>query len=177
METKPASAFDLLADAFDYPQPGQLAALEAELENLTAEQFSTGQRQALVSFLGHIRTLKLGEWEELHTRTLDLNPPAAPYVGFQTWGESYQRGEFMAAMSRELTVAGVDTDGELPDHLAPVLRYLGRSAAPLPELLRVLDPAILRILATLRSADPSNPYIHLLEAVQDLCSGLKKETV
>ena len=34
--------------------------------------------------------LPLGASEELHARTLDLNPPAAPYVGYQTWGESYR---------------------------------------------------------------------------------------
>lgn len=175
METNTLSAFDLLADAFDYPQPGQFATLESELNNLPAGMLIAGQKQAMGSFLSKIRPLKLGEWEELHTRTLDLNPPAAPYIGFQTWGESYQRGEFMARMSRVLMETGVDADGELPDHLAPVLRYLARTDEPLPELIQILTPAVQRILAVLRSADPGNPYIDLLEGVRELCSSLKKE--
>ena len=56
-----------------------------------------------------IAPLSLGEWEELHTRTLDLNPPAAPYVGYQIWGDSYQRGAFLAKMNRALVEAGVDS--------------------------------------------------------------------
>ena len=60
-------------------------------------------------FSADIDRLPLGAWEELHTRTLDLNPPAAPYVGYQTWGESYQRGAFLAKMNRALAETGMDT--------------------------------------------------------------------
>jgi nitrate reductase molybdenum cofactor assembly chaperone NarJ/NarW len=171
METQTGNIFALLAEAFCYPAPGHLAALEKGLETLPAGI----QKQSLAAFVGKIRGLSLGEWEELYTRTLDLNPPAAPYVGFQTWGESYQRGAFLSKMNRELMETGIDTQGELPDHLIPVLRYLGQAPEPLPELVEVLDPAIQRITAGLRKADSDNPYLDLLEAAQSLCSGLKKE--
>ena len=122
-----------------------------------------------------IRPLSPGEWEELYTRTLDLNPPSAPYVGFQTWGESYQRGAFLSKMNRELLENGIDLQGELPDHLIPVLRYLGQVSEPLPELIEVLGPAVQRMTAGLRKADPDNPYLDLFEAVQSLCNALEKE--
>ncbi len=171
MDLKISTTYDLLADAFEYPGPGSLAALETGLETLPAGS----QKQAMVSFLKKIRRLSLGEWEELYTRTLDLNPPAAPYIGFQTWGESYQRGEFMAKMNRKLMETGVDPEGELPDHLAPVLRYLGQTQEPLPELVEILNPAVQRMLAVLSKADPANPYLDLFEAALELCKGMKKE--
>ncbi len=155
-------AFDLLADAFEYPAPGRLAELERKLSAWPDGSAKTAYR----AFLEKIQTLPLGEWEELHTRTLDLNPPAAPYVGYQTWGENYARGAFLSAMGRELQVAGVDTGGELPDHLAPILRYLGRTAELLPELVQVLGPALERMTAGLRRVEPDNPYLDLLAAAR-----------
>ncbi len=163
--------FSVLASAFCYPAPGQMETLEAGLAGMSAG----GTPKHFTRFIQKISRLTLGEWEELHTRTLDLNPPAAPYVGFQTWGESYQRGQFLANMNREVLDAGIETDGELPDHLTPTLRYLGEAGSPLPELVEVLPAAVQRMLSALRKVDPDNPYVDLLEAVQEACSGLKKE--
>ena len=33
--------------------------------------------------------LSLGEWEELHTATIDLTPQFIPYVGDVAWGENF----------------------------------------------------------------------------------------
>lgn len=168
-----ASAFILLAEAFRYPVPGHREALEKAAQLLPA-----GKEKALIgAFLDHIRRISLGAWEELHTRTLDLNPPAAPYIGFQTWGESYQRGEFLSKMNAVLMQAGIDLDGELPDHLTPVFRYLALIQDPLPELTEVIAPALQRMAAALRGADASNPYLDVFEAAQVLVKQLKKEPV
>ena len=171
MENQTGNVYTLLAEAFCYPTPGHLADLESGLETLPAGS----PKQSLVAFVKKIHRLSLGAWEELYTRTLDLNPPAAPYIGFQTWGESYQRGAFLSKMNRALIETGIDAQGELPDHLIPVLRYLGQAPDPLPELVEVLNPAVQRITAGLRKANAENPYLDLLAAAQSLCSGLKKE--
>ena len=168
-----SDALILLAEAFRYPAPGHLETLENGLRSLP-----TGKEKGWIdSFLVHIRPLSLGAWEELHTRTLDLNPPAAPYVGFQTWGESYQRGEFLSKMSGEVMENDIDADGELPDHLIPVLRYLAQAAQPLPELLTVIEPAVQRIIAALRQADSHNPYLDLFEGTLSACRAFHKEAV
>lgn len=171
MDAQFSLACNWLAEAFRYPAPGHLSRLDQGIESLKAGD----ERQCLADFLGKVRRLTLGEWEELHTRTLDLNPPAAPYVGFQTWGESYQRGEFLAKMSREILENGIDADGELPDHLIPILRYLAISPAPLAGLLEHLSPAIQRMSAGLRQADPANPYLSLFECAQILTKSALKE--
>lgn len=171
MEKHTAKTFTLLAEALRYPAPGRLAALEKPTQTLPP---GSG-KQAILSFLTKVRSLSLGEWEELHTRTLDLNPPGAPYVGFQTWGESYQRGAFLSKMNRELMEADIDSENELPDHLIPVLRYLAVAPAPLAELVALMDPAIQRMRAALGKADSDNPYLYLLEAAQECCKELKRE--
>jgi nitrate reductase molybdenum cofactor assembly chaperone NarJ/NarW len=160
-----------LADAFDYPTPGRLEALKGALPTLP----NPASKKAYTAFLDGVSPLSAGEWEELYTRTLDLNPPAAPYIGYQTWGESYQRGAFLARLNRELLETGVDAGGELPDHLAPVLRYLARTPSPLPELVELCEPALQRMITGLRRSEPDNPYVELLEAVSAVYRDLKSK--
>jgi nitrate reductase molybdenum cofactor assembly chaperone NarJ/NarW len=171
VERKAANPYSTLARAFGYPAPGLLAAMMDGWVRLQDGRVKAAYRACI----DRLQSLSMGEWEELYTRTLDLNPPAAPYVGYQMWGESYQRGSFLARMSRELREAGVDSDGELPDHVAPVLIYLASTPEPLPELVEVLDPALERMHKGLQSVDPGNPYLSLLEAVRAQCEALKKE--
>lgn len=173
MEPRTAKTRFLLADALRYPAPGHLASLEKGLQDLPPGS----EKRNLVAFLDRVRSLTLGAWEELHTRTLDLNPPAAPYVGFQTWGESYQRGEFLSKMSREIMENDIDADGELPDHLIPVLRYLAQVDHPLPDLLAVIEPAVQRMIGALRQADGQNPYLELLEGALIACRTSHQEAV
>jgi nitrate reductase delta subunit len=154
--------FTLLAEAFRYPAPGRLEELEkgwSSLPSGTAQEF-------VETFIRRIQGMPLGEWEELYTHTFDLSPSTAPYVGFQTWGESYQRGNFMALMNRELSACAIDLDGELPDHLVPVLRYLAVASPLIPELVEILEPAVQRMRLVLAKSGPGNPYLVLLEAVE-----------
>jgi nitrate reductase delta subunit len=154
------SIYPVLSEAFSYPSPGLLERLQEGFE----KSRSGPARDQLGAFLQKIEKLSLAQWEELCTDTLDLSPAAAPYIGFQTWGESYQRGEFMAKMNRGLAEHGIDSEGELPDHLAPALLYLEAAQQPLPELVEIFEQAVSRMTAILREKDNKNPYIHLFEA-------------
>ena len=173
MDTIQANPYEVLAAAFCYPDTGHIEFLSEGAEFLPAGAV----RKAFLSFLQRIGGLPLSDWEELHTRTLDLNPPAAPYLGFQTWGESYQRGAFLAKMSREVVEGEIDAEGELPDHLIPVLRYLAQAESPLPELVEIFEPSVKRMAASLRQSDPANPYLHLLDGLHSLAKSLPKEAV
>ena len=152
----------ILAEALRYPAPGRLEALRSSARQIE----DAAVRQHFDAFLQGIQKLTLGQWEEVHTSTLDLSPAVAPYIGFQTWGESYQRGAFMSSLNRAIDENQIDLDGELPDHLAPVLRYLDVVQAPLPELNEVLPPAVHKMLALLRKNDNHNSYVPLLEAIE-----------
>ncbi|MBF6593456.1 MAG: nitrate reductase [Thermaceae bacterium] len=157
-----------LALAYQYPTPGSTKALWERLEGLP-------HSQAKATFEGFLRTfseLTLAEREELHTRTLDLAPLTAPNIGYAVYGEDYRRGRFMAALSREYAALEVDTAGEIPDHLIPVLHYLAVAAEPLPELLQLLEPALGQIRHTLQTLEPKNLYLKLLEATQEALAPL-----
>lgn len=156
-----STIYALLAQALAYPYPGLLDELQAGLAGLG----KVPGRAELAAFVKKIARLSLEQWEELATATLDLSPAAAPYVGFQVWGESYQRGAFMAQLNRAMAELDIDPGGELPDHLAPVLRYLAATDAPLPELAGHLQTAVGKMIAILREKERGNPYLHIYEAV------------
>jgi nitrate reductase delta subunit len=164
--------YSFLAEAFRYPAVGRIEWLRAQLESLPEGEV----RRESAHFLREVEALSLSQWEELYTHSLDLNPAAAPYVGFQVWGESYQRGKFLAQLNRDLHAQGVDLDGELPDHLIPLLRYMDITTDPLPELLEWLSPAIDKMQAALRKSRPGNPYINLLEAVKQAALSMKERS-
>jgi nitrate reductase molybdenum cofactor assembly chaperone NarJ/NarW len=151
----------MFAEAFQYPYPGQIDALHAQ----TKELKDTPAERELSKFVEKIVPLSLSEQEELFTRTLDLSPLSAPYVGYHVWGESYKRGEFMAALNKEMKELNVDLDGELPDHLLPILRYLHATATPMPELMSVLDQSLNSMIKSLKKGEEHNPYVHLFEAL------------
>ncbi len=162
-------ALEVLANALTYPAPGRLEALTRAAAQLPAGPV----RRGLERFLARVADLSLAGWEECFTRTLDLTPIVAPYVGYVVFGESYQRGAFMAELKRAMEAAGVDLAGELPDHLVPVLRYLAVAQDPLPELVEVLPRAVAQMERTLATLDPANPYRPLLEAVRHAVASLE----
>ena len=161
----------LLAQALRYPSPGQIDALYTQIASLNGRPGS----KLFAKFLAQFQPLSLSEQEELYTRTLDLSPLAAPYVGYQIWGESYKRGEFMAELSHEMKVHQIDLEGELPDHLRPILQYLAVSPSPLPELIEVLDQAVKAMHKSLKKSEDNNPYLLLFDAIGMACKSLQVE--
>ncbi len=150
--------------ALEYPVPGRLE----ELWRLWIESPRGRAKSRLEHFLRAVEDLSQEAWEELYTRTLDLTPSTAPYVGYAVYGESYARGEFMALLNRAYQELGLDPKGELPDHLFNILRYLAQAEAPLPQVLELLPQAVERMRQTLKTLDAKNPYLILLEGVLNL---------
>jgi nitrate reductase delta subunit len=73
----------------------------------------------------------------------------------------------MATLNHALRQEEIDLDGELPDHLVPVLRYLDRTPTPIAELTNILQPALDSIREALNETDPDNPYLGLLVAARE----------
>ncbi len=161
--------YEAIALALRYPAPGSLGLLEKAVAGLP----EGAVRRHMERFLSEIPTLPLSAWEELHTRTLDLAPIFVPYLGYVVWGDNYQRGEFMAELKVAEDIAGIDREGELPDHLAPVLRYLAAARDPLPAVLEVFPPAAARMRKVLEEAESDNPYRHVLRAVEEVADRLE----
>jgi nitrate reductase delta subunit len=161
--------YEAIALALEYPGPGSLEKLRVAWEALPGGSV----RRNLLKFFADIEQLSPAGWEELHTRTLDLAPIFAPYVGFVIFGENYQRGEFMAGVKVAQDEAGIDRRGELPDHLEPVLRYLEAADRPFPGLVEVLARAVSKMEKTLKEAEADNPYRHVLAAAGEAAERLE----
>lgn len=164
---------EVIALGFDYPSPGSLDVLADAVETSTHGVV----KRHLGRLIAELETLELGKWEELHTATLDLSPLFVPYIGHVAWGENYRRGEFMADMNAAMKHLGIDLHGELPDHIAPVLRYLSIAAEPRDDLIQELPNAVETMAKTLAKASPVNPYRHLLAAVVDFTADLQPLTI
>lgn len=163
----------LYAQAFQYPYPGLFDTLSIKSQNILAAPGGN----AFARFVEILKSLSISQQEELYTRTLDLSPLSAPYVGYHIWGESYQRGEFLASLNREMMKYEIDLEGELPDHLLPILRYLNAEPSPpLPDLLENLDQALASMTKSLRKAEGDNPYLHLFEALRESFGGVTVES-
>lgn len=152
--------FALLAEIFRYPYPGQ----EEKIRELWTRTASSRLRKAVETFLVRGKSRTPEEKEMLYTHMFDLNPLVAPYIGWHIWGEDFKRGAFMAMLKQELGQTGIDLEGELPDHLVPVFRYLAVAGSPPAELLEVLVPALTKMRQQLREQDADNDYLPVLEA-------------
>jgi nitrate reductase delta subunit len=125
----------------------------------------------LDGFVAHAERARPHEMEELYSSTFDLDPACAPYVGHHLCGESPQRGAFMARLAdvyRQDGFAEGRPQGELPDHLAVVLRYLAAvpsGAARQALLVDGLVPALDRMLAA--ELEPGNVYRSVLAALRE----------
>jgi len=127
--------------------------------------------QDYAQFSPALAALSQDEREELFTATFDVTPSCVPYVSIHLFGEeNFKRGEFMAALSARYAAAGFDTRGELPDHLAMLLRFLTQAdEAERRELIQfcLLGP-LGKMIAALAE---ENPYRALLEAARKvLCA-------
>lgn len=157
---------EVVAMGYRYPTPTSAEALTAVLDAGAPGAIDVHLRR----FVEAVGELSLGEWEELHTETLDLSALFVPYVGHVVWGENYRRGVFMADLQAAMVAAGVELGGELPDHIEPILRYLAATDEPLADLVEVLPGVVVEMAHTLREASPGNPYRHLLAATVE-CAG------
>ncbi len=129
---------------------------------------SAGTGERFDDFAAHAREQSVNEMQELFIQSFDLNPVCSLELGWQLFGENYDRGTFLVKMRQELRRYHVRESQELPDHLTHALLLLGNME---PE--RAADfasacvlPALDKMLVALR--DKRNPYENVLKTVARL---------
>lgn len=138
----------LLSSVLEYPGPETQAVARQAADRLAGDHIALAR--ALWDLAVWLETAARGEAEERYTGLFDLNPVCTLHVGYQLFGETYQRGEFLAHLSRELRESGVSAGQELPDHLPTVLRLLATVDEQAAELL--LEDALLPALQKMGQA-------------------------
>jgi nitrate reductase assembly molybdenum cofactor insertion protein NarJ len=170
-----APVLDALAELFEYPRAGHVARMRDLVGRIAAEAPETAaDLEPLARFAAD---KSLGECEELYVHTFDANAERALEVGWQVFGEQYERGAFLVDLRGRMRALGVAETTELPDHLTQVLRLLGRmddddartlvARAVTPSLKRVREhvaaacayagalEAVAKVLAAFAAAEPS----------------------
>jgi nitrate reductase molybdenum cofactor assembly chaperone len=162
LQERLTSAFDALAELFEYPREGNAARVRSLAARVTAQiPEAAADVEQLARFA---ESATLGEAEELYVRTFDANAERALEVGWQVFGEQYERGAFLVDLRGRMRALGVAETTELPDHLTQVLRLLGRmqedDARTL--VLRAVAPSLDRVR---KSVEDGNAYGGALAAV------------
>jgi nitrate reductase molybdenum cofactor assembly chaperone NarJ/NarW len=128
----------------------------------------------LDGFLSRAARARPHELEEVYSATFDLDPACAPYVGHHLAGDSPKRGLFMARLAQAYRDDGFEggaRQGELPDHVTVVLRYL--AAAPEgPSRTAVLEDALVPALEKMIAALPEGD-----DAYRPVLAALREEVI
>ena len=157
-----AELHDALAELFEYPRDGHAARMRGLARQIAAHSSEAGADvEPLARFA---EQMSLGECEELYVRTFDANAERALEVGWQVFGEQYERGAFLVDLRGRMRTLGVAETTELPDHLTQVLRLLGRMSEDDARTLvaRAVTPSLKRVR---ESIDADNPYAGAIDAV------------
>lgn len=161
--------FETLARLLEYPRGLDRTTITAAVERVRPASPKAGN--ALAAFAEGVAGLSLEELEELFTRTFDLDPACCLEVGWQLYGDHYDRGTFLVHMRECLRDLKLPETSELPDHLTQVLRVLARlEEAPAIEFIEHKAlPAVDKMLASFK--DEANPYRQVLLAVRAVLVG------
>ncbi len=160
---------EVFADILDYPQ----ASLTDRIREGADLLARAGHREAaslLREFHHLIEEIPFPRLEETYSACFELTASCCPYVGYQLFGEKYERSRFLLELKkRYLDLGFIAVNGELPDHLVVLLRYLSIScdAKFNEELIREgLLPGIHGMLEGLKEeSDKDVPYAHVLRAL------------
>lgn len=159
-----------VARLFEYPDENFATHYAAAVEGVRA----AGDEGAVLldEFYAEMARLSVEQAQELYTRTFDLAPVCVPYASVHLFGgESFKRAELMSGLNAAYARCGLERDGELPDHLAVLLR-----AVPMlddeerEELARfVVSPALEKMAKLLESAN--SPWRHAVQVARRLLAG------
>ncbi|MEE9555211.1 MAG: molecular chaperone TorD family protein [candidate division Zixibacteria bacterium] len=164
MRYSDAEIYDMLAGLLTYPESDyhqKVIACSTELETLRPSA-----NHHVRKFADYTEELPVYEIQELFTRTFDINPVCALEVGWQLYGENYERGNFMVKVRRKIREFGLTESGELPDHLAHILRILGRMERDEAHIFtsEFIMPALDKMIKGLEGKN--NPYEGILIGIR-----------
>jgi len=148
----------LLAYLVDYPSPELPAQVRECAAALKAQRSHAARDMAHFRFF--VEQTALCRLEELYAATFDLKPVCYPYLGYQLFGDTYKRGEFLAQLNARYHESGFVVQNDLPDHLSMILRYLTHTwDADL--VIEGVIPSLERMIEQLRG----NPYRDLMRTI------------
>ena len=161
--------YDMLARLLTYPDDNYVQQIAKRTKG--AKDTFGHVNEHLCKFTKEVDGLSLEEMQELFTRTFDINPVCALEVGWQIYGENYERGNFIVMMRKKMRELGLPESSELPDHLAHILMILGRISSDnaMEFAAKFVTPAIEKMIAGMEGK--SNPYLEVLLGIRHELNG------
>lgn len=159
-----AEKLHALAPLLEYPREDFGSRLEAAL---AAVEDNSQEFALLKDFETATKSLEAHQLEEIYTRTFDLAPICIPYISSYVYGdENFERGALMTGLQQRYNDCAFDTKGELPDHLALILRFAPNFSEE--EMDELLDFCVLNALDKMCESmkDADNLYYSVLRTTQ-----------
>ena len=116
--------YNLFALLLSYPNDELPAKVESTQELLNKDYPDAAE--ILNEFAEFTKAVSRQKWEEIYTRTFDVQAITTLDVGYVLFGDDYKRGELLVNLNKEHTKAGNDCETELSDHLPNLLRLLNK---------------------------------------------------
>lgn len=114
--------YDLLAALFSYPN--EKLRIDFEAVNKLLESKYIGASKFFNEFYLFSKSISLIKWQEIYTRTFDVQAITTLDLGYMLFGDDYKRGELLVNLSKEHKKYNNECGSELGDHLPNVLRLL-----------------------------------------------------
>ncbi len=184
-ETANRRVLQLFADMLDYPQKNMVQHVR-ECEALVST--TSPEAAALLRQFRHfLEETPDGQLEEIYTGIFDLDAACHPYVGYQLFGDSYERSVFLLELKKRYRSCGFEaSENELPDRLSVLLRFLSMSGDGRPSQ-EIIDEGLVPALDKMaRGAEEeteeripraSDPYRQVLQALRSVLEQLRPVTV
>jgi nitrate reductase delta subunit len=163
------NALDSLAGLLTYPDAS--LARRARILAETVQASHPRVADDVECFAGLVEDRPLAELQEEYTSAFDLSAACSLELGWHLFGESRDRGAFLASIREDLQRAGVAEASGLPDHVSHLLPLLAREEPERAAMLAVLiAPAIETVRGRLGTR--GSAYVHLLAAAGALAAEL-----
>lgn len=122
MKIKSIEHYDLLASLFSYPE--EKLRIDSEAAHRLLESKYISASKFFNEFYLFSKSISLIKWQEIFTRTFDVQAITTLDLGYVLFGDDYKRGELLVNLSKEHKNYNIDCGSELGDHLPNVLRLL-----------------------------------------------------
>ena len=114
--------YNLFASLLSYPDKEMHAKVESMQEFLN--QNYPNAAKIMIDFTEFARTIPHWKWEEIYTRSFDVQALTTLDMGYVLFGDDYKRGELLVNLNKEHKKAENDCGTELADHLPNLLRLI-----------------------------------------------------
>jgi nitrate reductase assembly molybdenum cofactor insertion protein NarJ len=144
--------FEIIADLFAYPNE-ELRRVAKNLNDYLKKNYSSAANE-YEPFYQFTQKIELIKWEEIYTRTFEVQAITTLDIGYVLFGDDYKRGEMLVNLNNEHVKYENDCNSELPDHLPNVLRLLNKMTdIELRDdiIVFALLPALKKIIGEFRS--------------------------